>query len=139
MWLRMLDFGKHVFTKTNEEGIERVRNGYFAFVIPDKIGEYIAYKKPCDLMTVDHFLMKHDYAFAVQKGSPLLQYLNRGIKILRAQGVLDELYARWWVDKSECNGIRTEKIFSKRNSHSSAIDYNLIIYMFTLLITILLL
>lgn len=34
------------------QGIIRVRNGGYAFILPTTIGQYMAHRAPCDLMTV---------------------------------------------------------------------------------------
>ena len=112
LWRNMQRFEPSVFTETNEGGIEQVRRQKYAYVIPSTIGEYISMMAPCDLVTVDRFLMKRGYSLAVQKGSRLMQELNRAIYILKDIGQLDELYRKWWVDRSQCNGIKSSKIYS---------------------------
>jgi hypothetical protein len=97
-----------------------VRHDKYAYVIPSTIGQYISMRAPCDLVTVDRFLMKRGYSLAVQKGSDLLQEVNRALYILRDIGQLDELYRKWWVDRSQCNGIKSSKIYSVTNGGAAA-------------------
>ena len=54
MWQDMNYFKPSIFTKSNEEGIRRVResNGKYAYILPSTIADYIARRDPCDLITV---------------------------------------------------------------------------------------
>ena len=112
LWRNMQRFDDSVFTDTNEQGIDRVRRDKYAYVLPSTIGEYITLRYPCDLVTVDRFLMSRGYALAVQHDSPLKQRLDRGIKGLQKSGYLTRLYRRWWTSGSECNGIKTGHLHS---------------------------
>ena len=120
LWRKMQRFDPSVFTTTNEKGIERVRQEKYAFIIPSSIGEYIAMRLPCDLVTVDRFLMKRGYSLAVQKDSPLLLDINRALYILNDIGDLDELYRKWWIDRSQCNGIKSSKIYRVQSSAAAS-------------------
>ena len=112
LWQNMRSFQPSVFTKTNEQGIRRVRREKYAYILPTVIGDYIKERMPCDLVTVDRFLMERGYGMAVQKGSGLLPKLNRALVILNSMGYLDQIYEKWWVKTSECNGIKSSKIYS---------------------------
>ena len=121
MWRNMQRFNPSVFTETNDEGINRVRREKYAFVIPSTIGEYISHQPPCDLMTVERFLMDRGYGIALDKGSPFLPQLNRAIRRLRQNGFLDRLYHKWWVERGNCGSVQSSKIYSvntaRRTSH----------------------
>jgi hypothetical protein len=118
LWTRMRDFTPTVFMDSNELGIERVRSseGKYAYILPDSIADYISRQAPCDLITTDKFLMHRQFGLAVQKGSGLLQQLNRALEILKDTGVLDELYDKWWHKRTECNGILSSKIIGMENN-----------------------
>ena len=103
-------------TETNEEGINRVRTEKYAFVIPSTIGDYISKDKPCDLMTVDNFLMNRGFGLAVRKDYPLREDLNNALSSLRSSGFLDRLYYKWWNAQSECNGIKSSKVFLNKQA-----------------------
>jgi len=66
-------FGPRALTATNEEGIEKVRREKFGFILPDTIGDYVANRKPCDLVVVGRFLDRRGYAIALQKNSRLVR------------------------------------------------------------------
>ncbi len=108
-------------THTNADGIEMARKKNFAYILPTTIGEYISRKKPCDLITVDKFLMNESYAFALPRpngaqSTGLLPQLNRVLLSLKANGFLDELYEKWWEKENDCHGIQSDKIYSPNPS-----------------------
>ena len=109
--LRMSSFRPRVFTKTNAEGLERVRsdNNGFVYILPSTIADYIVGRKPCDLKVVHSNLMEETFSLAVQKDSYLLPYLNKALENLQAQGVLDQLYRKWWFDKADCDVVPSVK------------------------------
>ena len=111
MWRKMQRFRPSAFTASNEEGIARVRSERYAFVIPHTIGEYMSLRDPCDLITVDRFLIDEGYRLAVGKGSELLTQLNLAIHTLRENGKLMALYRTWWLGRSQCDVIKPHKIY----------------------------
>ena len=117
IWRKMRKTQPSAFTPTNEEGINRVRQDNYIFIIPSTIGEYIKRRAPCDLVTIDNFLMERAYGLAVQKGSALLPRLNKILSLLEINGFLHHLYKKWWIDHNECNGVKTSKhIYSPNGS-----------------------
>ena len=112
LWRKMKQFRPPVFTKTNEEGIERIRKEKCAFILPSTIGDYISRRLPCDLVAKDRFLMNKAYGLATQKGSGLLPKINSALEHLHTSGFIDSIYDKWWTKKSECNGIKSSKIYS---------------------------
>lgn len=109
-------FHPPAFTASNEEGIERARRTNYAFILPHTIGDYVSRRFPCDIITVDRFLMKERFALAVPKGSGLLLQLNRAIRVLLENGYLEKLYSKWLLDQSDCNGIQSSKMYSSSNT-----------------------
>lgn len=112
LWQKMRSFHPAVFTKSNEEGINRVRRDRYAYILPSVIGDYIKERMPCDLVTVDRFLMERGYGMAVQKGSGLLPKLNHALELLKKGGYLEQIYKKWWIKTGECNGIKSSKMYS---------------------------
>jgi hypothetical protein len=102
LWRTMQRYKSSLLTTTNKEGIERVRRDKYAFILPDVIGEYLAKRKPCDLVTVGQFLMKRGYGLALRRHSPYLSAFDHGIETLRLTGTLDVLRQRWWTGHNEC-------------------------------------
>ena len=118
MWRNIQRFTPTVFTESNEEGIRRVRREKYAYILPSTIGEYIAKRQPCDLINVDRFLMNRGYGLAVKRKSPLLEDLNKAITELRQDGTLQRLYNKWWFTTSDCNGVKSSKIYSVNSAAS---------------------
>ncbi|KAK2166229.1 hypothetical protein LSH36_40g02015 [Paralvinella palmiformis] len=112
LWKRLRRKHQSSFTASNEEGISRARSGRYAFILPSNIAEYIARKEPCDLITIDRFLLDAHFALALPKGSGLVAQLNRALYLLEDDGFLDRLYHKWWVKKNDCNGIQYSKMYS---------------------------
>ena len=117
----MQRFDSLVLTETNEQGIARVRRDKYAYILPSTIGEYINLRYPCDLVTVDSFLMNRGYALAVPRDSPLKDKLNKALRVLKKNGFLNRLYHRWWTSGSECNGIQTGHLHSPAGAPTWAI------------------
>ncbi|KAK2145084.1 hypothetical protein LSH36_704g02042, partial [Paralvinella palmiformis] len=111
IWGNMLTFKPSVFTSSNREGILRVRRTKFIFIIPHTIGDYMSIKEPCDLVTIDRFLLDDGYCLAVVKGSDLLTQFNLAIQMLRHNGLLDDLYRTWWLARSKCDHIESNQIY----------------------------
>ena len=118
LWRRMLA-KPSVFTDSNMEGIKKVRSEKYVYIIPHTIGDYIVRRKPCDLTTIDRFLMDRGYSLAVAKGNNKLhRALDTAIATMISDGHIDSLYKKWWLYlNSECNGATV----SKRNSANSCI------------------
>ena len=112
LWRQIKRFSPSSLTATNDEGIARVRNNKYAFILPSVIAHYVTLKTPCDLISIDKFLMKHHYGLATPKGSGLLSRLNTAIYLLESSGDLDKLYKKWWTSQTDCNGIRSSKLHS---------------------------
>jgi hypothetical protein len=93
----------NLFTTSNIEGVERVRTEKYAFILPDTIGEYLSLRQPCDLVTVDRFLMREPYALALPKNWRYTEKLNSALRRLREVGGLDRLRRKWWTGQDECS------------------------------------
>lgn len=119
MWEYMRAYEEDLLTSTNDEGISRVRKETYAFILPNAIADYVARRKPCDLVLIDNFLLKSGYGFAVPKRSALLPYINRALDILDQNGFIKRMYNKWWVEKGDCHGIQTGRVFSLNKSSST--------------------
>ena len=133
LWQNMRAFQPSVFTKTNAEGIHKVRHEKYGYILPSTIADYIKTRLPCDLITVDRFLIEKGYGLAVEKGSGLLPKLNRALIILKSMGYLDDIKRKWWIKTSECNGIKSSKIYSLNRSSVRGISSTLFVSTIALL------
>lgn len=119
MWRKMNRFEPTTYTTTNEHGIERVRHEKYAFVIPSTIGEYVSERLPCDLITVDRFLMDRGYGLAAKKDSQIMPRFTQTLRQLKREGFLDKLYEKWWYQRSDCrNGVLSSKLYYSANGSS---------------------
>jgi len=106
----MTHFRPSVFTRTNEEGIGRLRRPdgrRFAFIVPHTIGEYVAATQaPCDVIAVGRFLAHGGYALAVPRPSTALSRaaVNAALRRLSNNGFLEDLYHKWWTQHARCTG-----------------------------------
>jgi len=71
MWAFMTTTGSSAFVKTNEEGIDRVRQGKYAFLIESTTNDYNNQRSPCDTMKVGGNLDSKGYGVATPRGSDL--------------------------------------------------------------------
>ena len=117
MWRKMQRFNPTTLTETNERGIYRVRHEKYAYVLPSTIGEYVTEREPCDLITVDRFLMDRGYALAARKDAHLMRTFSDTLLELKRNGFLRDLYDKWWFQRSDCrNGVLSSKLYSANGS-----------------------
>ncbi|CAD5121507.1 DgyrCDS10010 [Dimorphilus gyrociliatus] len=114
LWKQMLRWQerglKFIFTKNNERGIKNVRiDESYAFILPSPIADYMQLQMPCNLKSVDKFLINMDYAFAARKNSSLVSKINKSLRKFKKNGYLDRLRKKWWEDRSQCSSARSIK------------------------------
>ncbi len=129
-WRSINKFKPSALTSTNEEGIARVRTQNYAFILPDTIAEYITYQS-CDLLTVDKFLLDEGYALALPIQSPWIPHLNKGLDLLRRNGVLDSLYHKWWIQNSKCQNTEYPHRMPRVSQDAIRISVTIWLYMGT--------
>lgn len=71
MWAYMQSASPSVFVNSNEEGINRVREGNYAFLIESTTNDYNNMRSPCDTMKVGTNLDSKGYGIATPAGSDL--------------------------------------------------------------------
>jgi hypothetical protein len=118
LWQNIVSDASATMTHTNLEGIERVRSENFSFILPHTIGEYLASREPCDLITVGRFLMDRGYSLVIRKNlnSMDVHDLNKSLLRLQKRGTLQDLYERWWFGSSSCGGPRIPPRFRKSDA-----------------------
>ncbi|KAK3583893.1 hypothetical protein CHS0354_033669 [Potamilus streckersoni] len=102
MWNFMESKEPSVFTKTYEEGIQRVLQGKYAFFMESTAIEYIT-QRNCQLMQVGGFLDSKGYGIATPINSPLKDRLSMAILSLQEEGKIQVLYNKWWISTGMCN------------------------------------
>ncbi|CAG9861067.1 unnamed protein product [Phyllotreta striolata] len=92
-----------VFTKTTQEGIEKVleSNGQYVFFMESTTLDY-ALERNCKLKQIGGLLDLKHYGIAMPQNAPYRSTINRAILKLQEDGVLAELKKKWWsVDEEE--------------------------------------
>lgn len=99
----VLERNPHYMSKSNMEGVERVRNGngQYAFLMESSTAEYTSYKY-CDVAVVPQQLDTKGYGIAFNKGSAYRDLVNNALLKIMERGDLQTLYLQWWVDGSQC-------------------------------------
>ena len=93
------------------EGIEKAKQGNYAYITESQIGEY-AVNKDCDLIIVgDHFRSTHfSFAFPRGQGDGLRKRVNKALLELEDNGVMETLRRKWWKEElSSCKVIQPIK------------------------------
>ncbi|XP_052870879.1 glutamate receptor 1-like, partial [Anopheles cruzii] len=117
MW-EYMNSRKHVFVKTYDEGIRRVRTskGKYALLIESPKNDYTNEREPCDTMKVGRNLDTKGFGIATPLGSPLRDPINLAVLSLKENGELTKLVNKWWFDRTECK--HTDKQDASRNELS---------------------
>ncbi|XP_066994946.2 glutamate receptor 1-like [Anabrus simplex] len=117
MW-EFMNSRKHVFVRTYDEGIRRVRTskGKYALLIESPKNDYTNEQEPCDTMKVGRNLDAKGFGVATPLGSPLRDGINLAVLKLIENGELTKLKNRWWYDRTECK--HSDKQDASRNELS---------------------
>lgn len=92
-----------VFVKTYEEGIDRVLDGNYAFLMESTMIDY-AVQRDCNLTQIGGLLDSKGYGIATPKGSPWRDKISLAILELQEKGVIQILYDKWWKNTGDvCN------------------------------------
>ncbi|XP_037961199.1 glutamate receptor ionotropic, kainate 2 [Teleopsis dalmanni] len=99
MWASMDSATPSVFTKSNDEGVERVMKGkgLYAFLMESTTLEYIIERK-CELMQVGGWLDYKTYGIAMPFNSPYRKEISGAVLKLGESGTLAELKRKWWKE-----------------------------------------
>ncbi|XP_057374823.1 glutamate receptor ionotropic, kainate 2-like isoform X2 [Daphnia carinata] len=103
MWRFMENKKPSVFVSTYEEGIRRVLEGNFAFLMESTTLDYFVHRN-CNLTQIGGLLDSKYYGIATPIGSPWRDRISLAILELQEKGVIYQLYNKWWKNKEEvCN------------------------------------
>jgi len=108
MWRYMESKDPTVFTKTYEEGVERVLKGNFAFLCESAMLDYFV-QQDCNLTQIGGLLDSKGYGIATPKGSRWRDRISQAILYLQEKSAIQMLYNQWW-DK---NGKDKTKVCPK--------------------------
>uniref|UniRef100_A0A915DN79 Uncharacterized protein n=1 Tax=Ditylenchus dipsaci TaxID=166011 RepID=A0A915DN79_9BILA len=94
MW-KLMESQASLFVTSSKEGIERVKNGDYAYLMESSMLEY-ALERDCELIQIGGLLDQKGYAFGLAKGSPYRKPISTTILRLQEKTVLTELKDKWW-------------------------------------------
>ncbi|KAL9891638.1 glutamate receptor ionotropic, kainate 2 isoform X3 [Glossina fuscipes] len=105
-----MDSHPEYMTSTNAEGVTRVENENYAFLMESTTIEYITERR-CTLTQVGTLLDEKGYGIAMKKNSPYRDVLSQAVLELQEQGVLVKMKTKWWKEKRG-GGACTQKASS---------------------------
>ncbi|KAM7360866.1 glutamate ionotropic receptor kainate isoform 2-T4 [Cochliomyia hominivorax] len=85
-------------TTSNAEGVDRVENENYAFLMESTTIEYITERR-CSLTQVGSLLDEKGYGIAMRKNWPYRDLLSQAVLELQEQGVLTKMKTKWWQEK----------------------------------------
>ncbi|XP_030751505.1 glutamate receptor ionotropic, kainate 2 [Sitophilus oryzae] len=100
MWRFMESRKPRVFVKSYEDGINRVLQGNYAFLMESTMLDY-AVQRDCNLTQIGGLLDSKGYGIATPKGSPWRDKISLAILELQEKGVIQILYDKWWKNTGD--------------------------------------
>ncbi|XP_071370296.1 glutamate receptor ionotropic, kainate 5-like, partial [Centroberyx affinis] len=95
MWNYMHSKQPSVFVKSTEEGIARVLNSKYAFLMESTMNEYYR-RLNCNLTQIGGLLDTKGYGIGMPLGSPYRDEITLGVLQLQENNRLEILKRRWW-------------------------------------------
>ncbi|KAH8323007.1 hypothetical protein KR074_002938, partial [Drosophila pseudoananassae] len=98
---RMYEFMRdnpQFMTMSNQEGVDRVENSNYAFLMESTTIEYITERR-CTLTQVGPLLDEKGYGIAMRKNWPYRDTLSQAVLEMQEQGVLTKMKTKWWKEK----------------------------------------
>ncbi|KAL7047464.1 hypothetical protein ACKWTF_002925 [Chironomus riparius] len=120
MWRFMENKKPSVFVHTYEEGIRRVLEGNYAFLMESTMLDYER-QRDCNLTQIGGLLDTKGYGIALPKGSIWRDKISLAILELQEKGEIQMLYDKWWK-KTEETCIRDEKQKETTKANSLALN-----------------
>ncbi|XP_063292370.1 glutamate receptor ionotropic, kainate 4 [Pelobates fuscus] len=100
MWNYMHSKQPSVFVKSTEEGIARVLNSNYAFLLESTMNEYYR-QRNCNLTQVGGLLDTKGYGIGMPVGSTFRDEFDLAILQLQENNCLEDLKRKWW-DGGKC-------------------------------------
>ncbi|OAD59458.1 Glutamate receptor, ionotropic kainate 2 [Eufriesea mexicana] len=99
MWAAMMEARPSVFTKSNDEGVDRVlKKRDYAFLMESTTIEY-RMERNCDLDKVGGLIDNKGYGIALPRNSPYRTPISGAILMLQEKGLLQDLKKKWWEER----------------------------------------
>ncbi|CAF2522856.1 unnamed protein product [Rotaria sp. Silwood2] len=91
-----------VLANSNQEGIDRVKDGSYAFFMESTSIEY-AVQHECNLTQIGGLLDNKGYGIGLPEGSPHRERFSEIILNLQEKGIIQKSYNKWWKGKGSCS------------------------------------
>ncbi|KRX17430.1 Glutamate receptor ionotropic, kainate 2 [Trichinella nelsoni] len=95
MWMAMKSSEPSVFVNSSREGISRVKQGNYAYLMESSMLEFYV-ERDCDLTQIGGLLDSKGYGIGFRKGSPYREAISQTILYLQEKTVITELKDKWW-------------------------------------------
>uniref|UniRef100_A0A914C6U8 Uncharacterized protein n=1 Tax=Acrobeloides nanus TaxID=290746 RepID=A0A914C6U8_9BILA len=103
MWNYMKN--RDVFVKSNSEGVNKVTNENYAFLMESTSLEYEV-QQNCNLTQIGGVLGSKGYGIALQKKSEWTDRISRQILLYQKRGIIEMKKTKWWRSKgAACAGV----------------------------------
>uniref|UniRef100_T1JJ21 Glutamate receptor ionotropic, kainate 2 n=1 Tax=Strigamia maritima TaxID=126957 RepID=T1JJ21_STRMM len=130
MWRYMESRKPSVFVSSYEDGIKKVLDGNYAFLMESTTIDYFV-QRNCNLTKIGGTLDSKGFGIATPIGSPWRDKISLAILDLQEKGTVQMLYNKWWKNTGEtCH--REEK---SKESKASALGLNNIGGVFVVLLS----
>ncbi|XP_026678348.1 glutamate receptor ionotropic, kainate 2-like [Diaphorina citri] len=111
MWRYMESKRPSVFVSDYEEGVKRVLEGDYAFLMESTMLDYEV-QRNCNLTQIGGLLDSKGYGIATPKGSPWRDRISLAILELQEKGTIQMLYDKWWKNTGDvCNRDEYDILF----------------------------
>ncbi|KAI5732447.1 hypothetical protein M8J76_000300 [Diaphorina citri] len=104
MWRYMESKRPSVFVSDYEEGVKRVLEGDYAFLMESTMLDYEV-QRNCNLTQIGGLLDSKGYGIATPKGSPWRDRISLAILELQEKGTIQMLYDKWWKNTGDVCGV----------------------------------
>ncbi|CAI5453929.1 unnamed protein product [Caenorhabditis angaria] len=111
IWERMQTSDPSVFVKSNKEGVDKVLNEKYVFLMESATLDYQVTQN-CNLTRVGNVVLgSNGYSIALPKGSKWREKLTRQILDLNEKGIILMLKNQWWKrSQQECASTESEEV-----------------------------
>ncbi|XP_050440988.1 glutamate receptor ionotropic, kainate 2-like isoform X2 [Adelges cooleyi] len=130
MWAYMRKKKPSVFVTSYNEGIERVLQGNYAFLMESTMLDY-AVQRNCNLTQINGLLDSKGYGIATPMGSPWKDQISLTILDLQEKGEIQMLYNKWWKPPNDNMCVPEE---SNGGSKTNTLDFKNICGVFVVLL-----
>lgn len=104
-----------VLVNSTSEGIRRVRQGGYAYLLESTTSEYVR-QRDCSLMQIGDLLDSKGYGFGLQLNSRWTDSISSAILKLQEEGKVAQLYTKWWT---QIDAINCEAVAKSENTDTS--------------------